>query len=187
MYEGSWNFPLIRYSGILYPQISFPRWTFYTSAQINKTGTYFGHRLSDELFNLLKISGKDAIDSLTRIELEKILAACEPCHRIKNASFRFRVWIGHAKIRFNARVYIDTTYLNVRPVLHIVDEQILFYAACFLPKTSADAIWDAIVLCWSSVYTGLPKNMMVDEGWQFRKVFVELDSISFSQRRKEWR
>ena len=44
-------------------------------------------------------------------------------------------------------------------------------------KISTEAVWDAIVLCWSSVCTGLLQNMMVDEGSQFRKVFAELSSI----------
>ena len=68
-------------------------------------------------------------------------------------------------------------YLDGRPVLHIVDGERRFSAASFLPKISKDAVWDAIVLCWSSVYTGHPQNMMVDEGSQFRKVFAELASI----------
>ena len=52
-----------------------------------------------------------------------------------------------------------------------------FSAARFLPKISTDAVWEAIVLCWSSVYTGLPDNIAVDDGSQFRKVFAELTAL----------
>ena len=137
----------------------------------------FGHPSADKLFNLLKISGTEVVDSSTRQKLKEIVATCEPCQRIKNAPLRFRVPMGYANIRFNARVYIDIMYLDGRPVLHIADEATRFSTVRFLPKISTDAVWDAIVLCWSSVYTGLPQNMMVDEGSQFRKVFARLASI----------
>ena len=32
-------------------------------------------------------------------------------------------------------------------------------------------------MCWSSIYTGLPDTMVVDEGSQFRKVVAELATI----------
>ena len=42
---------------------------------------------------------------------------------------------------------------------------------------STESVWEAIVLCWSSVYTGLPDNIIVDEGSQFRKTFAELATL----------
>ena len=68
-------------------------------------------------------------------------------------------------------------YLDDRPVLRIVDEATRFLVARFVPKVSTDAVWDAIVLCWSTVYTGLPHTLAVDEGWQFRKTFAELSVL----------
>ena len=163
-YEDTSNVPVIRYKGHLYARMNFPRCSFYTSAQLNKMHRHFGHPSADKLFNLLKIAGTEAVDSSTREELEKIVATCEPCQRIKNAPLRFRTSMGHANIRFNARAYIEIMYLDGRPVLHVVDEATRSSAARFLPKISTDAVWDAIVLCRSSAYTGLPQNMMVDEG-----------------------
>ena len=66
---------------------------------------------------------------------------------------------------------------NRRAVLHIVDEATRFSAARFLTKVSTENVWDAILLCWSSVYTGLPQNIMVDEGSQFRNLFAELTAL----------
>ena len=68
-------------------------------------------------------------------------------------------------------------YLDGHPVLHMVDEATRFSSARFLPKVSTDAVWDAIVLCWSSVYTGFSYTIAVDEVSQFRKVFAELTAI----------
>ena len=68
-------------------------------------------------------------------------------------------------------------YLDGKPFLHIFDEATRFSAARFLPKMSTDAIWESIVLCCSSVYTGLLDNIMGDEGSQFREIFAELAAL----------
>ena len=68
-------------------------------------------------------------------------------------------------------------YLDGRPVLHIVDGARRFSAAGFLTKVNTESIWEAIIMCWSSVYTGLPHCVRVDEGSQFRKIFAELSAI----------
>ena len=68
-------------------------------------------------------------------------------------------------------------YLDGRPVLHIVDESIRFSAARLLTKMATDSVWAAIVMFWSSVYTGLPQCIVVDEGSRFRKVFAELTTL----------
>ena len=72
---------------------------------------------------------------------------------------------------------MDIVYLDGRPVLHLVYEATRFSATRFLPKMTTEGVWDAIVKCWSSIYTGLPNTMVVDEGSQFRKLFAELAPI----------
>ena len=176
-YEDRWSAPLSRHDNHLYAQMEFPDYTFYTIAQLKKMHQQFAHPSAEKLYNLLKTAGTEAFDNSTLTELEKIVAACEPCQKIKNAPLRFRVLLGHANVRFNAKSFIDIMYLDGRPVLHIVDEATRFSAARFVPKVSTDVIWDAIVLCWSTVYTGLPHTFAVDEGSQFRKIFAELSVL----------
>ena len=137
----------------------------------------FGHPSPLKLLNLLKKTGLEAVDQSTIAQLEIITARYEPCQRIKNSPLRFRVSIGHENILFNARAYMDIVYLDGRPALHVVDEATRLSAARFLPKMSTDSVKEAIVLCWSSVYTGLPDNIMVYDGSQFRKVFAELAAL----------
>lgn len=55
--------------------------------------------------------------------------------------------------------------------------QLVFFAARFLPRIKPDLVWESIVLCWSSVCTGLLGKIMVNEGSQFRKIFVELAAL----------
>ena len=87
-------------------------------------------------------------------------------------------------VRFNARAYIDTAYLDGKPALDIVDGATRFSAARFQTKITTEAVCEAIMLCWSSLYTGLPNNIMVDEGSRFRKIFAELaplDEVNLSK------
>ena len=80
-------------------------------------------------------------------------------------------------MRFNAFAHIHMMYLDGRPVLYIAYEATRFSAARFLPKTTKEAVWEAILKCWSTVYTVLPQHIMVDEGTQLRKVFAELSAL----------
>ena len=82
--------------------------------------------------------------------------------------------MSHEDIRFNAHAYIGIMYLDGKPVLHIVDEETRLSAARLLTKVKTDAVWEALIIFWSSVYTGLPHSIMVDEGSQFHKQFAEL-------------
>ena len=176
-YKDRWSMPLARHDSHLYAAMSFPHYLFYTTGQLEKMHRQFAHPSANKLFNLLKRAGTQAVDAKTFKQISEIVSRCEPCQRIHNAPVRFRVTIGHEHVRFNARAYIDIMYLDGKPVLHIVDEATRFSAARFLPRVSTDAVWDSIILCWSSVYTGLPHYIMVDEGSQFRKIFAELAAL----------
>lgn len=85
--------------------------------------------------------------------------------------------MGHEAIRFNAKAYIDVMYIDGRTVLHIFDNRTRFSEDQFLPKMPTEAVWEAIVICWSSVHTGLPNTIMIDEGSQFRNVFAVLSLL----------
>lgn len=163
-YKDLWSVPLIRHDSHLYAEMNFPRYTFYSTAQLRKLHRQFAHPSAGKLYNLLERAGIEAVDTSTLEQLEQIVARCEPCQRIKNAPLRFRVSMGLEDIRFNARAYMDIMYIDGRPVLHIVDEATRFSAARSLTKISTENVWESILLRWSSVYTGLPQNIMVDEG-----------------------
>ena len=176
-YKDRWSVPLVREDNHLYARMVFPKHLFYTTAQLQKMHRQFAHPSASKLFNLLKRAGTQAVDAKTFKQLTDIVSRCEPCQRIHNAPVRFRVSMGHENVRFNARAYIDIMYLDGKPVLHIVDEATRFSAAKFLTKVSTDSVWEAMIMCWSSVYTGLPHNIMVDEGSQYRKIFAELSAL----------
>jgi len=151
-YHDVWSVPLQRHDGHLYAKMSFPKSMFYTVKELEKLHRQFAHPSVEKLYNLLKTAGLDAVDSSTHQILEEIVVRCE-------------------------QAYIDIMYLEGRPVLHIVDAATRFSAARFLTKVSTESVWEAIIMCWSSVYTGLPHCIRVDEGTQFRKIFAELSAL----------
>ena len=76
----------------------------------------------------------EAVHSKTLHQLEKIVAQCDPCQRIKNAPSRFRVTFGQEHTRFNSKVYMDLMHIEVDYVPHLVDETTRFTAAKLVGK-----------------------------------------------------
>ncbi len=76
------------------------------------------------------------------------------CQRILTAAVSFRVSFGAEDVRFNERVFIDIIYIDVSPVLHMVDEGTRFNAASFLSNASTSAVCSAMLKCWATLYTG---------------------------------
>ena len=71
--------------------------------------------------------------------------------------------MGHENVRSNATVFMDTVYLDRRPVLQIADEATRLSATRFLSKMTTEGVWDTIVMYWSSIYAGLLNTMVADE------------------------
>lgn len=69
-------------------------------------------------------------------------------------------------------------YLDGKPVLQMVDAETHFSAAQILPDVSTSTIWSTIMECWSSVYTGLPNKIRVDQGTAFGAGLVSLAKAS---------
>ena len=63
-------------------------------------------------------------------------------------------------------------------VQHLVDEATRFSAAKFVGKrVTTEKVWEAIIKCRSSVYTGMPHTIAVDEDTQHRDFFGEISNI----------
>ena len=136
----------------------------FTKAQLNKLRSQFFHPSATRLFNLLrKARPKDSTPE-TLLILRDISKRCDPCQRIKPVCTRFRDCFGTENSRFNERIMMDIMYIESMPILHIVDESTRFFAARFLPNVSTKAIWDTLLSCWASIYTGLPNRILVDQG-----------------------
>lgn len=72
-------------------------------------------------------------------------------------------------------------YLDIRPILHIIDEGTRLSAARFLPDVSTKTIWSTILEYWAFIYTSLPNRMLVDQGSQVSSLFVHIGALSNRQ------
>jgi len=77
---------------------------------------------------LLERAGLEKIDVLAVKYLTKF---CKQCQLYSKFLRRFKFTLKN-KCNFNYSVLVDIFYLNSKLVLYIVDEAILFTAACFL-------------------------------------------------------
>lgn len=110
--------------------------------------------------------------------LQEQTERCDPCQRIHNAPTRFRVSFGAENVRFNERFLIDVMYLDGKPVLHIVDEGTHLSAARFVKEVSTATLWATILECWATIYTGLPRRILVDRGSPFGNLFASIGALS---------
>lgn len=86
--------------------------------------------------------------------------------------------MGSEGLRFNERILMDIMYMGNQPVLHIVDEVTHFSAATFLTSASAESVWTAFIICWASIYSGLPNRILTDQGSKFGEKFIQLARFS---------
>ena len=166
-----WWVPLIRDKHHLYVLLHVPMSTFYTTQHLRKLHRQFAYPSPIKLYVLLKRAGLEAVDNNTLNQLEKIVAECDLCQRIRNAPYRLRITLGQEHTRFNSKVYTDLMHIEGDYVLHPVDEATRFSAANFVCKrVTTEKVWEAIIQCWSSVYTGMPYTIAVDEGTEHHDI-----------------
>lgn len=103
-------------------------------------------------------------------DLERITATCEVCQPESDAPHRFRVSLPHGECVFNRIVCLYLIKLKRRTVLHVVDKDTKFSAACFLKGESSAETWNAFMMVWVSVYIGFPDVIAVDQGPQFESL-----------------
>ena len=174
----AWSVPLSRHLGHIYASFVFSPRMYFTRIQLMKLHKKFAHPSAQKLCNLLKSSRpEDATPETLRI-LEGLAKRCDPCQRIQNAPNRFCVSFGVENVRFNERLLIDIMYLEGKAVLHIVDEGTRFSAARFVSDVSTMTIWKTVITCWATIYTGLPRKILVDQGSQFSDLFISLGAVS---------
>ena len=131
---------------------------FYSRKELLRIHRRFSHPSTTKMMALLERSDPTKIDSETRKILGDIVAKCNSCQRMAKKPFVFQVSMPD-DIVFNHEVYLDLLWIEPRPhvpVLHIVDRGTYFSAARFVPKESAEAIWNTFVSYWVSIYVGFP-------------------------------
>lgn len=156
----------------------------YTNDQPQKLLRQFAYPSATKLCNLLKKACLEAVTAVMLERINQITSRFKPFQRIRNDPVRFGVSIGHENTWLNARAYDDVIHLDWHPVPHIVNEAARFSSARCSTKRFIEPLWEALVWCWSSIYTRFPQYVMVEECSRFRKIFAELASFGDSSLEK---
>ena len=140
----------------------------YSMPELQRIHRHFFHPQPDRLASLMKRADPEKFEPKVIEDLTKITKSCDTCQRHASAPNRFRVALPTEKIVFNRSVCLDLMFLSGKPVLHAVDSDTCFSAACFLHGESTDAVWNAFMKIWVSPYLGYPDEVRCDQGPQFR-------------------
>lgn len=155
--------------------------THFTTGELNRLHRHFFHPTSTKLFNLLRRTNPADADPETLKILNDITAKCDTCQRITSVPLRFKVSFGSDSARFNERIFMDIFYITIKKckysILHIIDEGTHFSAATKLKNMETSTVWNALIKCWTSIYTGLPNRIIVDQGSNFGEPFIRLASL----------
>ena len=170
-YFNKWHMPLYYHDSHLYAAMSFPHFLFYTPAYLEKMHRQFGNPPASKIFNLLKRVGTEAAGTKTFSNVSVTLshdAFYVSVFTMRPCAFSF--FIGHENVRFNSRAYIWHYVLTASLSSTSWTKPRAYELLVSLPKFPQTPYRESMILCWSSVYTGLPHHVMVDGGSQFRKI-----------------
>lgn len=90
-----------------------------------------------------------------------------PIQKTRSAAEEVQIDGRYRRPWFNHSVQVDTMFLLVKPVLHMIDMATHFSAATLLRSQSAKEIWPTIQSLWSLVYIGPPDHLTVDQGTSY--------------------
>lgn len=61
-------------------------------------------------------------------------------------------------------------WVDSKDVLHVGNLDTHLSSATYLKRQTVEAVWDAFVSCWTSLYIGSPEKLWVDQGSAFTSV-----------------
>ena len=140
---------------------------FFTSMELRRLHRRFGHPHADKLYNLLKRAKPADANEDTRANLERITKHCSQCQIHGQKPRRFKFTLRKEDVDFNHIIYADICHIDDKPVLHVVDEATDYQAARWLTKMTAEAVWQALRICWIDAYLGPPDIIAHDAGKNF--------------------
>lgn len=140
----------------------------YTKPELIKLHQHFFHPTASKLFNALQRSSPSECTSTTRSLLDEITKSCKTCAVFRPKPLTFQVAIPEEKDFFNQRVAIDLFWLDGQAKLHVVDIGIGFNSSIFINSHTVEAVKQAFIDCWVSIYIGFPSKMRIDQGSQFQ-------------------
>jgi hypothetical protein len=164
--QGNLRIPVVRKWGhpwmLLHNKEQSLAYCHLTESELRRLHRRFGHPSVQRLYKVLQRSGNE----IELTVLEHLTKYCHHCQMNAKAPGRFKFTLQN-DYNFNYEIVIDVTYLDGKPVLHVVDTATAFQAARFLKDLSAKCTWDTLKLCWIDTYLGPPDYVITDAGRNF--------------------
>lgn len=115
---------------------------------------------------------KEGVPEKTSIEvlhyLETVESTCELCQRLSHTPHRFRVSRPEKDVVFNRTVCMEIVFLDLKSVLHVVDQDTKLSAVAFFRSQTTEETWETFMRIWVSVHIGFPDTIATDQGTQFQ-------------------
>ena len=128
--DADFTLPLTRKLGHIYLTWILPS-ALFTRLELRKLHLHFFHPTDTKLFALISRAHPAKATPATRKLVADISKRCDTCQRFSPKPLSFSVSTPD-EIPFNAVISMELMYLDHQPVLHVIDVQINFTAACFL-------------------------------------------------------
>lgn len=136
----------------------------YTKDELRRINRNFGLRSVRATIGMMKRAQDGVLSRRDHRMLRAIAAQCKTCARHAASPRRFKLTVQTDDLRFNHTVYLDTIFIDRKPVLNIVDLATHFCADGFLRAQKTKEIWRQIQQLWSLTYAGPPDYLFIDQG-----------------------
>ncbi len=138
-----WSMPLERKFGHLYLCWS-SKEVLFTKRELVKFRRHFHRHSSGKLYELIKRAKQSQADESPRKLLQEILRSCETCQTFSAPPQLFRFSLPPSDALFNREVAMYPTWIGKKALQHVLDLEIKFSSAIFLPNKIVEGAWDAL-------------------------------------------
>jgi hypothetical protein len=130
--------------------------------------TQVGHASAEAMLRFLEGGILPAgVDSITRVEIKRVISNCTICERFRSKSLRPRAAIP-SDVKFSESVYIDVNDVDGHPVLSALCAGTIYTAAVFMVRKSTKDIWDTFQRIWILPLPDCPLNIRLDSASEHR-------------------
>lgn len=121
-FENEWTLPLLfaNWHPYVHPNHSQVNYCF-TITELTEMHKHFMHQISVNLFNLLKMWYQLKVNTDLKEHIYELSASFEKCPEYALSLFKFGLIILKHNIVFNREISMDLTWIDNKPILHIVD------------------------------------------------------------------
>lgn len=143
----------------------------YSEFELRRLHLHLMHPAVDRLFSMVKQARPGEAGGDLRTTIKSITYACETCRNLTKRPSRIRESMHPDRVVFNLELSMDLMWLNVKPILRIVDRHTQFKNGVPFRTKRAEDVWYAFVEGLASIYLGDPNILRMDQEATFTSEF----------------